>query len=138
RVSHMFETFEHTADIGLRARAHTLEELFTDAARGLTSLLVEDPEAAGTEREATFHLESNRLDDLLFDWLNELLYRFSVGGFVAVAYELRVADNALDATVRGGPFDRTTGRMEVKAITYHGLLVENRDGEWLAEVILDI
>ncbi|RMG32686.1 MAG: archease, partial [Planctomycetota bacterium] len=46
----------------------------------------------------------------------------------------------LRATVRGERFDPQRHRPghEVKAITYHGLKVEQRDGEWLGDVIVDI
>ena len=38
----MFETFDHTADLGLRVRAATLDELFADAGVALFSTVVED------------------------------------------------------------------------------------------------
>ena len=38
----MFETFDHTADLGLRVTADSLNELFAEAAVGLTSLIVAD------------------------------------------------------------------------------------------------
>ena len=38
----MYEVFEHTADVGLRARAGDLNGLFAEAGRGLFSLLVEN------------------------------------------------------------------------------------------------
>ena len=39
----MYELFEHTADLGLRIQATTLEELLVEAARGLLAMLVANP-----------------------------------------------------------------------------------------------
>ena len=36
----MYEIFEHTADLGIRVRGGSLNELFADAARGLFSVMV--------------------------------------------------------------------------------------------------
>ena len=138
----MFETFDHTADIGLRVAAGTLEELFVEAARGLTSLLVENSDDVRGAVEETVSLTGQELDYLLFDWLNELLFRFETRQmlFREFSVSVRVSDSVLEATVRGEPCDRARHRLahEVKAITYHGLCVEQTEKGWRAEMILDI
>jgi SHS2 domain-containing protein len=55
-------------------------------------------------------------------------------------FEVHVRDGGLSATARGEPLDpgRHSLLHEVKAITYHGLTVEQTDQGWLAEVIVDI
>ena len=73
----MYETFDHTADVGLRVRAPTFEELLVEAARALTSVLVEDPAATAADREETIVLSADSAADLLFDWLSELVFRFA-------------------------------------------------------------
>ena len=136
----MFETFDHTADIGLRVRASSLEELFADAARGLTSLLLENPEEVRPTIEDSIALPSSEIDYLLFDWLNELLFRFESQGLLFAEFTIRIDDQGLQATMRGEHCDRTRHRMahEVKAITYHGLSVEQTESGWQTELILDI
>lgn len=136
----MHETFEHTADIGLRIRAESIAELLCEAGRALMEVLVEDPAGRAPETEASLALRADGLPDLLFDWLSELLYLFATKGTVACEYDVRATETSLEATVRGWRFDpdRDSGGNEVKAITYHGLLAEPRDDGWLAEVILDI
>ncbi len=136
----MFEIFEHTADIGIRVRAGTLEELLADAAQGLFSIIVANPEAVRPLQEMTFSVAGEPHDDLLLDWLDELLYTFDTKRLLFREFEMRCSPEGLTATARGEPVDRTRHElhMEVKAITYHGLKVE-RDGDgWLAEVIVDI
>ena len=137
----MYETFAHTADLGLRVRAANLDELFVDAARGLTSFLVANLDAVRPVEEIHIELEGDSLDYLLFDWLTELLYRFETEHWLFRQFDVAVAqDGKLSATCRGERMDVTRHQMdhEVKAITYHGLRVEQTHDGWFAELIVDI
>ena len=135
-----FEPLEHTADAGIRARATTLAELLVACAEGMFALIVE----GGQVRDATaieIAVEADGLPDLVHAWLRELLWRFNGEGMVFARYQVHEAsETAARATCLGEPFDpeRHTGGVEIKAVTYHGLKVERRDGEWLAEVLFDI
>ncbi len=136
----MFETFDHTADIGLRVFAETLEELFVDAARGLTSLLVENVGDVRPTLTETIQLAGTEIDYLLFDWLNELLFRFETNRLLCCDFNVRLSDRGLEATIRGETCDELRHRLvhEVKAITYHGLSVQHTQSGWQTELILDI
>lgn len=136
----MYEVFEHTADLGLRVRAASREELLVEAARGLMSIVVANLADVRPLQELSLHVDGGALDYLLFDWLGELLYVYETQHLVLCQFEVRLGPTGLDATVRGEPVDPARHRLEheVKAITYHGLKVEPADGRWLAEVIVDI
>ncbi|HEX7377033.1 MAG TPA: archease [Pirellulales bacterium] len=136
----MYETFEHTADLGLRVRASDLETLFTDAARGLTSMIAANHDAVRPVREIAFEVPGGRLDELLFDWLTEILYAFESEHLLLSQFEVQFGESGLTATARGEAADESRHQLEheVKAITYHGLRVEQTPDGWLAEVIVDI
>jgi SHS2 domain-containing protein len=136
----MYETFEHTADLGLRVRAATLDALFADAASGLFSVLVEDVDAIRPEREVTIRIDGREKDYLLFDWLNELLFRFETDHVLFSEFTVTVEEGGLSASARGEPVDLGRHRLshEVKAVTYHHLNVEQTADGWSAEVIVDI
>ncbi|HET6883368.1 MAG TPA: archease [Pirellulales bacterium] len=136
----MYEIFEHTADLGLRVRAPDLETLFADAARGLTSMIAANLEAIRPVREVAVSLAGTRRDDLLFDWLSEILYLFESERLLLADFTVRLDGDGLKATARGEPLDESRHQLEheVKAITYHGLKVEQTSDGWLAEVIVDI
>jgi SHS2 domain-containing protein len=136
----MYETFEHTADLGLRVVAADLATLFAEAAQGLTSMIVANLDQVQLVREVAFHVPGTNRDDLLFDWLNEILYAFEGEHLLLARFEVHVGESGLDASAQGEPLDLERHQLEheVKAITYHGLKVEPRDGGWLAEVIVDI
>jgi SHS2 domain-containing protein len=136
----MYETFDHTADLGLRIRAPDLNTLFAEAACALFSTLVEDPNTVQLRQELRVELAGDDRAYLLFDWLKELLYRFDAEHLLLARFDVQVGDAGLTATAWGEPLDRGrhTLEHEVKAITYHGLRVEPAEGGWLAEVIVDI
>ncbi len=77
---------------------------------------------------------------MLFDWLTELLYIFETERLVLAQFSVRLTAAGLSAVVRGEPLDTTRQVFahEVKAITYHGLKVEQTASGWQAEVIVDI
>lgn len=136
----MYESFEHTADIGLRVRAECLNRLFAEAGQALFSLIVANPESIRLVDQFELEIAGQRHDDLLFDWLAELLYKFDAEHWLPGQFDVTVEPTGLKATIRGESVDRSRHEldMEIKAITYHGLTVEMQDGQWLAEVIVDI
>ncbi len=72
---------------------------------------------------------------LLADWIGELAYLAETAGLYPRDADLRVTPDGLEATVLG-----TTGDPPhvVKAVTYHRLALEPRDGGWAATVVLDV
>jgi SHS2 domain-containing protein len=136
----MFETFEHTADLGLRVRARELNELFAEAGRGLFTIIAGDLEQVRPEQASNLSVQGQWLDELLFDWLTELLYRFDTQRLLLCEFRVQATEVGLEAVARGEPWDESRHPLEheVKAITYHGLKVEQVDECWLAEVIVDI
>jgi SHS2 domain-containing protein len=136
----MYELFEHTADLGLRVRADSLEALFVDAARGLLAMLVADPKTVRPLMTKTISLSADEPAYLLFDWLSELLYAFETDKLLLADIELKIEGNNLAAICHGEAMDENRHRMEheVKAVTYHHLRLEETGAGWLAEVIVDI
>ncbi|NQU21323.1 MAG: archease [Candidatus Nealsonbacteria bacterium] len=135
----MYETFEHTADLGLRIRAGDLPELFAEAARALFAVIVADCRQIRPAQPMTFELEADRHDDLLRDWLGELLYTFHAEHLLLTGFNVTLDGTRLTATAGAESIDPSRHEIEVelKAVTYHGLKVEQTDDGWLAEVIID-
>jgi SHS2 domain-containing protein len=136
----MFEFFEHTADLGLRVRAPDLDILFEEAAKALFTAIVEDLAAVEVRDHVALELEADDYAYLLFDWLNELLYQFDANRLLFGHFKVHVEGTRLKGAAGGEPLDPARHLLshEVKAITYHGLRVENTADGWLAEVIVDI
>ena len=136
----MYELFEHTADLGLRAKAANLDQLFADAAMCLFTAVVEDLTAVRPTTAVAIEIAGMDREFLLFDWLKDLLHRFDDEQVLCCQFEVKVRDDGLTATVWGEPFDPDRHALghEVKAITYHELKVVPTADGWLTEVIVDI
>lgn len=135
----LFREFEHTGDLGIELAAPTRGELFRRAAIALASLLVETAGVTAIEqRQITVEAEADL--DLMHDLLTELLALFTVEGFIWRDASVEAADRSLRVTLRGEPFDpsRHAFRGEIKAVTYHQLMVENSPGGWRSRVIFDV
>jgi SHS2 domain-containing protein len=136
----MYETFEHTADLGLRIRADDLNTLFAEAGRALFSIIVENPQDIRTVEEIPFTIKGNEAEELLHDWLTELLFTFHVHRLLLVKFDVNIQASGLTAIAQGEKIDlkRHEINHEIKAITWHGLKVLQSPTGWLAEVIVDI
>ena len=136
-----FQTFEHTADVGLRVTAPSLDALFAEAARGFFALLVENPDAIRPVNQIEIALSAEDHESLFVDWLRELLYRFDTEHFLGAEFAVELSDRrSLKARIRGETLDFSRHQMlqEIKAVTYHGLRVDQTPTGWSAEVIFDI
>lgn len=137
--SYDFQILEHTADVGLIARGHTLAEAFAAAAYGLSALMADLSQARPrTVRE--IEVAAGDLEGLLVAWLSELLYLFDAEGFLALEFDITsMSGQSLRAVVAGDAFDPERHRpgMAVKAITYHQVQVQQSDG-YRAQVYLDV
>jgi SHS2 domain-containing protein len=136
----MHEFFDHTADIGIRARGATLAELYAAIAQGLVELIAEDSPLQPLKARP-IDLSAADAGALLLRWLNELLFWFSTERFLPVRYELTEATpTRLQGRVVGDVFDpaRHVQGREVKAVTRHALAVRQDADGWTGEVIVDI
>ncbi len=134
-----FEVIEHTADVGIIARGHSLEELFANAASGMLHFLI-DPAAGRPVEGRQVVVEAEDLEGLLVAWLNELLVLLNADGFLPVRTVVReLSDRRLAAEVLGEPVDphRHRFRLDVKAATYHQLQIR-KNTVWQARVIFDV
>lgn len=136
------ETFDHTADLGLRIVGDDLVDLFRTAAAALFDVIVANREMVLVAETESVSLAAESAEDLLVLWLNELIFRCETRHRLYVQFDLQIdaAGQSLEATIGGEPIDRTRHLLdhEVKAATHHGLSLRQEEPGWVAEVILDI
>ena len=130
----------HTADVGFEVEAPTLATLFEHAGLTLEALMV-DLTTDAPSASIAITIEADTREELLHDWLQELLVRYQVDGFVAceLAVDL-VDDRHVRGSATGERYDpaRHRAHEEVKGVTYHQLAVRPTTGGWAARVILDV
>ena len=138
-----YRFIDHTADVAADLTGGTLGDLFLSAAQALADTIT-DLAAVQPAVTQSVTLDSDALDDLLVDWLNELLYRFEVQNMLVSDASVTVEERAgrwhLAATVAGEPYDpeRHPSRVLVKSATYHGLHITHAQETWNARIVFDI
>ncbi len=134
------ETFDHTADVGLAARADTLGELMEALAEGLTDVICDRESISPAERRE-IAVGAEDVEALAVDFLSEVLLAFEVDRFLVAAAKVSAATPAsVTAELVGEPYDpaRHDLKTEIKAVTYHQLEVARDGDEWVGRVILDL
>ena len=135
-----FRILEHTADVGFEAFGSTREEVFANAARALMDLSV-DLETIQPPEEMTLQIPGPDVESVLVDWLSELLFLQDADGWLFRDFEiLSLKNDSLSALARGEIFQRSRHqvKLQVKAITYHQLALEQIPQGWHAQVYVDI
>lgn len=127
---------EHTADLALEVWAPNPEELLEEAAQALVEIMTEgasiESHSEGPER--TIELESFDAEDRLVRWLNEVIFLAVNSGFLLHTAELHLdGETRLSAKIRGvEKKDLVTA--ELKSVTYHELIVEERFARFVIDV----
>jgi len=132
-----------TADIAFEATGRDLAELFSDAADATMNVMIDNLDAIEPLETRHIELSNDKIDMLLFDFLQELIYVKDAERLLLRAdMQITEKDEAyfLKATAKGEPLDaeRHHQRADVKAVTLHDFSVEKDDGGWKARVLLDI
>ena len=135
-----YEQTDHTADIRLKIFGNSLPDLFANAGYALCDSLADISKVIPVTKQ-TFCLQRDSTEELLVEWMGALLYTFETEGLLFSRFNIISIDkNSLSAEAAGEIFNSAlhTIKNGVKAVTYHKLKIEEKNGLWLAEVVLDV
>ncbi|MBY8988322.1 MAG: archease [Candidatus Lokiarchaeota archaeon] len=140
-----FEFRDHTADVQVRSWGSSLEEAFSQTAYSLMATITPDLKKVIPKIEKKITIEAEDKEALLFDFLSEFLYIFDVNELVFsqiyVSKIEKFKDNyKLQATLKGEKFDLDKHEIgiEVKAITYSFLNIEEKQKNTTIDIVYDI
>ena len=135
----MFELLEHPADVGFRARAGSLRELFECAAEALVAIALEIEHIE--QRESyPIEAEGDSYESLLVNWLSEVLYYLDGRQLAMRSFRVkdlspnRVSGDALGERRQS----RHRAKLLIKGVTYHQLKIEQTEQGWVCEVFVDV
>ncbi|MCK8517620.1 archease [Methanoculleus sp. 7T] len=133
-----FEELDHTADVLMRIRGATVNELFSEAGRAMFHVMYGPCEDRGVERR--FTLEAEDLESLLIDYLSELLFITDAENLVFCTFDVDIRGTRLSAAVKGEPFDpeRHLDGTLIKGVSYFGLEIVKEEEAYVVDVIFDI
>lgn len=138
-----YSYFETTADIGIEVYSDSLENAFINSALA-TMNLVTDVDKIKEKITNKINIESEDEYALLYDWITELMILMNSEYFIASSYNMIITKcedtYKLDATAVGDIYDTDVYnyKTEVKAITYHQMLIEDIDDNIHIKFIVDI
>lgn len=131
-----YEFLEHTADLKFKAYGTTLAECFSNAACAMFEAMFADYTIKdGKHRQIV--LEADDLQALLHDWLSELLFILYSENLVCGNFSVEIEGNKLKASFDCDDIDKHNFQSEVKAVTYHEMIIKEEAGLFSAQVICD-
>jgi len=131
-----------TADVGIIVTGESIEELFSDAAIGMTEIVVE-LDNLEKRRQITVELEADNVEQLFFDWLSEIIYLKDAESFLLKECRLEIVYGKrikLRAELSGDLIDpdRHMLKVDVKGVTLYRLKVEKINDHWQGEAVFDL
>ncbi len=135
-----YKILEHPADMGIEAYGKNLIEAFEQSAIALMSIILDTSNIETTEIRLV-EIHASEYEQLLVKWLAEILYLYDGEDFVPGKFEINTLTREyLNVTIGGEKFNNAkhTTKMDVKAITYHQILVRENDEGGLVRVFIDI
>ena len=140
-----FEFRDHTADVQVRSWGSSLEEAFSQTAYSLMATITPNLNKIIPKVERELTIEAEDKEALLFDFLSEFLYIFDVDELVFNQINVHSIEKFNDnykllATLKGEKFDLDKHEIgiEVKAITYSFLNIEEKHESIIIDIVFDI
>jgi len=124
-----YETLSHTADVMIRAFGSTLEECFENAGYALFDQMA-DLSNVELKEAVKFDVEGDEPEQLLVDFLSELLYLFDTEYLLLSEFHLTYNGEMLTVQAKGEKVDKKRHelRKNLKAVSYHTIEVAPEKG----------
>ncbi len=95
----------------------------------------------GVSEHMTLEVEGVDRDDLMVNWVRELLYLYQGSGYLLKEFAVKeVRDNYIRGEVSGEKFDpdRHEIQREISAVSAHQSRMEKTGNQWTAQVVLEL
>ena len=130
---------DHTADTGLDIEADSLEGILETAAEGFILLSFGETKP-GKGTVDTLSLKEDTFEDLTVELLRQLLLKIDTQGLRIFDVQISDADEThCTAHIYEGPIgSEEEVELHIKAVTYHGLELVEKDGTYSIRIIFDV
>lgn len=131
------------ADIGLEVSGSSLGELFRAAAEGMMAIIMGKSAGGASQMVHEMEIQAEDREQLMVDWLSEILYQFDAKGWVPIDFDLSLSLERpfrLKAAVPCRKFDPEIDQAEheIKAVTYHRLEIKIANGTYRCHLVFDL
>ncbi|MCK5449248.1 archease [Candidatus Pacearchaeota archaeon] len=135
-----YNFLEHTADVKFRIESPTLEEMFSSSADALNETIRGNIKIL-EQKEKNFEIEGKDLEELLYNFLEELLFLLDTENFLISKIKdikIDLENKKLKCVATGDKAENYKFTNDVKAITYHEMFIKEKNGKFICEVTLDV
>lgn len=87
-----YRLINHTADLGIEVYGEGLQELFSNAGFALFDIMTDISKVKETTKKV-ITVEGNDLEQLMVNWLNELLYLYDVEGMLFKGFDVQEVES---------------------------------------------
>ncbi len=132
-----YKILEHPSDVRVQASGDSKEELFLNAMKGMVAVLRPKIKDKKEKIKNKIKVKSVDINALLVDFLSEVLYLSHVNKEIYTDVKFsRFSDKELAGELFGNKVE-SFGE-DIKAVTYHDLKIEKKDGLYEATILFDI
>jgi protein archease len=131
---------KHQTELAVRITGNSQADLFANSALALFDVMT-DPTAIEIKERISLEVEGNDRDDLMVNWMRELLYLFQGSGYLLKEFKIsQVKDTIVKAEVCGEKIDpdRHEIKQEIAAVAFHKSRMEKTGNQWIAQVIFEL
>lgn len=137
-----FRYLDHMTDAVIEAYGSTTEQAFEYAAMGLSNTMI-DLDTVEPRIQVTVSAKGHDAYSLLFDWLDKVMLSLVADGIVLSRFKVKISKNggySLDAVAAGERLDlgRHKYKVEIKAVTYHEMMIKEDDSGVTVRFLLDL
>lgn len=128
------------SEIAVRVVGNSQADLFANSAFALFDVMVEMQAIEARER-LPLEVEGSDRDDLMVNWVRELLYLYQGSGYVLREFHIReVKDTVVKAEVAGEKIDpdRHEIKQEIASVAFHKSRMDKTGDQWTAHLIFEL
>ncbi len=135
-----YRTLNRSSDLAVKVFGNTQADLLVNSACALFDIMT-DIDKIQVQEHLPLEVEGADRDDLMVNWMRELLYLFQGSGYLLKEFQIReVKENYVRAEVSGEKFDpdRHEIQREIRSVLYDQTRMVKTGDQWTAQVILEL
>ncbi len=126
--------------LAVKVVGNSQADLFANSAFALFDVMT-DVDKIEIKEHLPLEVEGVDRDDLMVNWMRELLYLYQGSGYLLREFQVReVKDTLVKADVCGEKIDpdRHEIKKEVAAVAYHQSRMEKTGNQWTAQLVFEV
>ncbi len=135
-----YRTVNRPSELLVKVSGKTQAELFANSAFALFDLMT-DVEKIELKENLPLEVEGVDRDDLMVNWMRELLYLFQGSGYLLREFQVHeVKEDYVRGEVGGEKYDpdRHEIQRDIRSIAFQQSRIEKTGDQWIAQVIFEL